>query len=462
MDNNYYELLELNQNSSVDEIKAQLKKAKRLWNNRKNAPTMEARQEAERKVELIQLAEKVFIDENAKLSYDKSIAPKVKPNNQTNNNQRNFNQNNNQQNFNNNNQNNNQQNFNNQNQNYHQNNQQNFNQNNNQNIDQLLTAFRGMMNSLQYENAIQTGNRILELQPNNANVLNSMAICYNSLGKSQNNSTYKSNAIKLSERSINIEPSLLHLVNASLFCRQGNAIDRCESFLARAEKIDSNHESVRRERVYLASAKYDYDKAIAFSLKLTKDFPQEENYKTLLVDAYIDKAYSLCLYNKQNKLYYIINETMANAMRSYSNMALRILPNNKRALNAKEWVEKQSKKSLNKDALWLLIVPLALFNNGFNLIDQLLTLILTLVIISKSYQPRWYTTRINQGFSKLWIDVTLGAKTILPKIIVSSIVFTVLSSVLSNLYFYVGVWGYAVVPLVLCILVSKYDKIKSK
>lgn len=448
---NYYEQLELNPNSSIDEIKEQLKKAKRLWNNRKNAPTMDARQEAERKVELIQLAEKVFVDANAKAQYDKTLAPKTNNNVNQNNNQQNFNQNNNQQNFN---QNNNQQNFN------QNNNQQNFNQNGKQTTEQMRNALQGMMNTNQYEKAIQMGNSILEIEPNNEIILAKLAICYNNVGKAQNNDNYKNTAIKLSERAVSLNPTILNLVNTSLYCRQAGVPNRAEPFLARAEKLDPNATNVRRERVYLANANRDFDQSIKYATLLVDENPQDENFKSLLADAYVDKAYSECIYVPADKLYYIVNETALNAVISYSNKALQVYPNFERATNSLEWAKRQSKKVLNKDALWLLVVPFALLSASWSGIDQIFSLILGFIIVAKCYQPKWYATRVYHGYSKLWIDITFGAKNTVGKVIAGIIVYAIVTSI-SNVLQSISALLFMVFPLALCFLISKYQKNQS-
>lgn len=67
---NYYIEFGLNQSSSCEELCAQLFKEKKKWITRQNANSIEKRQEAERKVLLIEEASKIFSDKLAKEKYD--------------------------------------------------------------------------------------------------------------------------------------------------------------------------------------------------------------------------------------------------------------------------------------------------------------------------------------------------------------------------------------------------------
>ncbi len=78
---NYYELLEISQNASVEEIGAAIKKCRRIWNNRANNPDSKIRADAEQHVREIADAEKVLLDTAKRQQYDHDLAhaPKEVP-----------------------------------------------------------------------------------------------------------------------------------------------------------------------------------------------------------------------------------------------------------------------------------------------------------------------------------------------------------------------------------------------
>ena len=79
---NYYELLEISQSASSEEIGAAIKKSRRIWNNRANNPDSKIRADAEQHVREIADAEKVLLDATKRQQYDYDLAhaPKEVPN----------------------------------------------------------------------------------------------------------------------------------------------------------------------------------------------------------------------------------------------------------------------------------------------------------------------------------------------------------------------------------------------
>lgn len=71
---NYYELLEISQNASKDEIGSAIKKARRIWNNRANNPDGRIRSEAEQHIREIAEAEKILLDDSKRREYDQELA----------------------------------------------------------------------------------------------------------------------------------------------------------------------------------------------------------------------------------------------------------------------------------------------------------------------------------------------------------------------------------------------------
>lgn len=75
---NYYLELELNSALSTAELDQALKKLSMKWRQRVNAPSLEARQEAERKVQMINEARNILLDEQKRAQYDDQLARTTK------------------------------------------------------------------------------------------------------------------------------------------------------------------------------------------------------------------------------------------------------------------------------------------------------------------------------------------------------------------------------------------------
>ncbi len=71
---NYYVELELNSASNSAELDVALKKLSMKWRQRMNAPSLDARQEAERKVQMINEARSILLDELKRAQYDDQLA----------------------------------------------------------------------------------------------------------------------------------------------------------------------------------------------------------------------------------------------------------------------------------------------------------------------------------------------------------------------------------------------------
>jgi tetratricopeptide (TPR) repeat protein len=70
---NYYSALNLPPTASEHQIKDALNRELRMWSNRTNAPQMQRRQEAERKVKQLEEAEAILLDSSRKAEYDKKL-----------------------------------------------------------------------------------------------------------------------------------------------------------------------------------------------------------------------------------------------------------------------------------------------------------------------------------------------------------------------------------------------------
>ena len=78
---NYYEELSLDSNLSSDQLAELLKKERKKWVTRQNAPDLMARQKAEQQLDLINEAMKVLCDKGEKSKYDKELKKALKKGN---------------------------------------------------------------------------------------------------------------------------------------------------------------------------------------------------------------------------------------------------------------------------------------------------------------------------------------------------------------------------------------------
>ena len=70
---NYYRLLGVAQDASMNEIRARLRERQRTWTQRQNAPRPEQRQEAERNLGLVPEIKANLFDEVARKEYDRKL-----------------------------------------------------------------------------------------------------------------------------------------------------------------------------------------------------------------------------------------------------------------------------------------------------------------------------------------------------------------------------------------------------
>ncbi|WP_168188613.1 DnaJ domain-containing protein [Thermoflavimicrobium daqui] len=70
---NYYKILEVDQDASSKEINEAILNKLRLWNHRINAPTRERRQEAERMVDMLEEIKVILLDDEKRKQYDEKL-----------------------------------------------------------------------------------------------------------------------------------------------------------------------------------------------------------------------------------------------------------------------------------------------------------------------------------------------------------------------------------------------------
>jgi tetratricopeptide (TPR) repeat protein len=76
---NYYEILEISQQATPDHIKEAIKRQRRTWIKRQQAPSVERQREAEDRVRAIDAAEATLLDPAARAEFDRRLASYVPP-----------------------------------------------------------------------------------------------------------------------------------------------------------------------------------------------------------------------------------------------------------------------------------------------------------------------------------------------------------------------------------------------
>lgn len=70
----YYALLGLNRSADADTIREAINRELRVWSHRTNAPELEKRQAAERKIKILEEAESTLLDPTRRARYDRNLA----------------------------------------------------------------------------------------------------------------------------------------------------------------------------------------------------------------------------------------------------------------------------------------------------------------------------------------------------------------------------------------------------
>jgi tetratricopeptide (TPR) repeat protein len=76
---NYYELLEVSSQATAEQIKDAIKRQRRTWIKRQQAPSIERQREAEDRVRMIDGAEATLLDPDSRAAFDRQLAAYVPP-----------------------------------------------------------------------------------------------------------------------------------------------------------------------------------------------------------------------------------------------------------------------------------------------------------------------------------------------------------------------------------------------
>lgn len=360
--NNYYVELEIDNNLGLEEITKILKKEKKKWLNRTNAPDLARRQEAERKMQLIQEAEEVFKDEQSRASYDKQLGA-------------------------------------NNNSNYSQNSTSTQNENyEGQNVDQVLEEAWNLIGKNDYANAIVLARQAVQMSPQ-------YGYAWATLGRANECFNNHNEAIDAYKKAISLEP-----ICAAYYCDLsgvlydiGNFKDS-EIYVDKAIYLDPNIDRSQVIKAYLLCKKDEYDKALEIGHNLLMKNPDNTWINNVVADLYYNKGISYC-YKGQGEYIYNIDPEATKKMIECMQKAKTHSPNNENIDEKIAWGKKAFEKKFDTKKSGLFGIPAVMFILGLDSGTMImLSLILAGIVTYLCFRPNWEFTKYEMTGQKTSLD----------------------------------------------------------
>lgn len=342
---NYYQELNIDSNLKSEQLSEALKNAQRKWIGRTNAPDLNRRQEAERKVSIIEDAQKVLLDEKKREEYDSQLKNSVPSKNEAPN--------------------------------------LNVNQNSTSS-DSLIQQAWDLINLGRYADAIMVARRATEVDGSNSNA-------WAVLGYADYSWNNVQDAVCEYKKAISLRPN-----SDTYYCDLGN-IYLDHNMIAEAEECANKAMHLASSKSYnrllignIAVAKNEYDKAIAIFKELINEEPSNDSYKQIIANSYYSKGINYC-YHHNDGYIYCIDEQNTNNMIACMNEAKKFASNAE--YNEKiTWGEKALTKKFDKSKWTLFIIPVLMLFSGEGLV-----IIAAIAIIAGlgylSMRPQWRLTR---------------------------------------------------------------------
>lgn len=341
---NYYQELNINENLQGEELKKELKNLQRKWIGRTNAPDLNRRQDAKRKVQTIVEAEKILLDDIKRKEYDNQLQQNSNRNGQ-------------------------------------ETQQETYNANSN-NVEELIQTAWNLINESKRADAIMVARQATAIEVNNDKAWGTLAYAY----CLWNNPKDAEDAYK---RAINLKPN-----QDTYYCELGNLyLDYNEFAKAKdcAEKANAINPNSSYNKILLANvytSTNDYDSAIAIIEELIEKEPNNEGHKKMIANCYYSKGISYCYADNNG---YIYNVTKDDTEKMIENMEKAQRYVNDSGVDEKiSWGKKALSKKFDKDKISLFSVPVI----AFLLFDSLiLAIILAAGIGYLCMRPQWRLTR---------------------------------------------------------------------
>lgn len=346
--NNYYKIFNIDENLHGDELQTELRKIQKKLITRQNAADINRRQEAERKLAIIQEAMDILLDEEKRKEYDEKLkyqdqSGQADP-------------------------------F----QDYQQ-----ANDRNSQTQQELIDLARHLIGQMQYPQAMNAAKQALEINDQSAeawSVYGYACAAWREYDK----------AVQAYKNAISADPTISNnyteLANIYL---QFDHLNDAKEMIYKSIHLNPNDIYAREIEASIYMEEKQYDKALQIYEALLKEAPENEQIKTMLASCYEQISMSHFYYHKPSQQYYCVDQENTEKMIQYMQKAYDLKP--------EEYMQEQisyGQKSLSKKidfsnwASVLLAIIIGLFLNSF-----LLSAIFAGAVIYVNFVPRYKLNR---------------------------------------------------------------------
>lgn len=343
---NYFEELGIDINLTGEELKGELKRNQRKWIGRTNAPDLNRRQDAEKKVALISEAEEILLDEEKRKEYIEKLN------------------------------------------NSHQNNAKidPFNAErkvNSTNVEELIQEAYDLVAKDRAADAIVLARQATAIEVNNGRAWHVLGYANAVWNNPKEAEDAYLRAIKIDPRNAGYYYDLSNLY------LDHNNLNLSFEYAKKAEKLAPEDPYIKHTIANIHEVRYEYDEAIKIYKDLYEKFPDNDSLKELIASNYYDKGLKNCYH--YNGYFYNIDpektQSMIDDMKKGYEYSKR-----QEFLEKIKWGEKSLKKTFDKSKISLFAVPAIMF-----IMEGLLIKVLAIALaVGFGYlcmRPMWRLTR---------------------------------------------------------------------
>lgn len=343
---NYYKVLGLDDSLNCEELSKELKQLQRKWIGRTNAPDLDRRQEAEKKVATIEEAQKILVDKDKRAEYDLSIR-KAGPREE-------------------------------------ENREPSPDPGNSEDAIDLINQAWASMNNKMYPDAIMQAREAIDIDPSNAEAWSVLGHAHNAWGNTDDAIYAFKEAI---DKQLN-EPS--YYSDLGDIYLDLNRLDEAEEYANKAEIIDPINVNNRILLGNIAIRRGKDNEVIRIFKKLLEVQPDNDSFKRVIAGAYYNKGLEFCARTGKGN-YYCVDRDNTKNMISYMEKAKDYYSNVE--YDAKiAWGEEALKKKFYKPRWKWFIIPVLLLLGARGIEFFQMSLILGAMVYFNRI-PQWRLTR---------------------------------------------------------------------
>lgn len=346
---NYYEEFNIDPFLSIKEIEDILNSEKRKWTMRVNAADLEKRQLAEKKVQLISKAEKVFKDEESKREYDQELKERQKKRPEP---------------------------------------EARGGQGSGPSMDwqKANRIAADLVNQNKLKEALKYARMARDLDPMHPESWNLIGVIEVKLNR-------RTDAINSYLKASQLDPNnLIILNNLGFNYLILNRLSEARSMAERAMNLNNKDERTIHLMSRLLIAEASYDESIELLERGLKLHPDSLNLKQAISDAYKEKAFSYCHYDRARKAYFIVEGDNIESIIKNFEKANEYYPS-KELKNNIDWAKEHSEKSFDAKNKKLFIIPAIMLLYVRGIIGISVVLLITYIIYKASIKTAWQKNR---------------------------------------------------------------------